>query len=104
MIQEHGSIISWGRDRVNAAIGAAASAGQAMPSSFLLEARATADCYVNFGMDTSVVATVDANSHLFPRGVQSIIVPVDSAGTPYTHFSVIAAGADEGTFQLCRLR
>jgi hypothetical protein len=64
----------------------------------LLLVSATTDIWIRFG-SASVSATADANSILFPRGVIPVVVPLDSAGVPFTHFSVVQVTAG-GSVQL----
>lgn len=87
-------------NRANATVGGSASAAAVIPVRSddaarpcdLLLISCTTDCYIRFG-GNSVAAAADTNSILFPRGVQPVVVPLDSQGVPYTYYSVIQVTA-----------
>jgi len=97
-----GQIIRWGQEKILLEALSSAAVAQAIPSTFLAEVRATAPVYIRFG-DETVEATQDNDSHLFPAGVQTIIIPVDEDGQRYTHVSVVRAGAADGIVQICQV-
>lgn len=87
-------------NRVNVTAGGSASAAAAVPvrsddaavTCDLLLVSTTTDVYIRFG-NGGVAATADANSILFPRGVQPVVVPLDANGVPFAFFSVLQVTA-----------
>ena len=62
----------------------------------IIEITATENVYINFGDVTVVASTTIATdgSRLFLAGVQTVIVPLDSSGVPFTYISAFTAGVD----------
>lgn len=86
-------------NRVNATVAGAATGAAAIPVRTddgrpcdVLIVSATTDMYIRFG-GGGVAATADANSILFPRGVQPVVVPLDTTGVPFANFSVLQVTA-----------
>ncbi len=62
----------------------------------ILEITATENVYINFGdvtVDASAVIATD-DSRLFLAGVQTVVVPLDGAGVPFTYIAAFTAGVD----------
>jgi len=96
-------VVRWTGQRIHLAAADVASAATPLPTgSKILELRAGEDCYVRFG-DDAVEASQDGDSDFYPRGVQTIAVPLDANLQPYTHVSVIRAGVDNGVFQAMKI-
>lgn len=93
-------------NRANTTVSGSASAGTPVPvrsddaaiTCDLVLFSATTDCWLRFG-GAGVAATADSNSLLLPRGVQPVVVPLDSAGVPFAYFSVLQVTAG-GSSQL----
>lgn len=84
--------------RVNATATVASTAEAALPAGCagnLVMVRATADIAIRFGVTSMGAAAVDANSILFPGGVEPLPVPAGS-----THFRCIRIGAADVPVQL----
>lgn len=85
-------------DRVTASV-TGSSNTVALPASALKKNRsvvrlsATTDCFINFG-GSGVVAAIDNTSTLFPKGVETLTVPVGA-----DHIAVIQIAAS-GTLQV----
>ena len=60
----------------------------------VIELTATENVYINFG-DVTVNATTTIatdGSRLFLAGVQTVVVPLDSGGIPFTYIAAFEAG------------
>ena len=95
---------AWSEVRVGAAITGTTARFVLPPGATLIELSATEDCFINFG-DVAVDATstiATDGSRLFMAGVQTVVVPEDSDGVPFTHLAFLRV-ATNGTIQAEKL-
>ena len=83
-------VARWSGSRVNISFTSSSANVQLPTDSDIIELACTEHCYINFGVDNTVVASSASTSKLFIAGVQVVPVPLNpSTGQPYTWMAAI---------------